>query len=231
MLLGYAWLALPTLAMGAVWIFLQSSRLIEVGPTGIPYPVYVLCGMVLWQLFLDALNAPLEQLRASTALLTRTPILIEALLAVAVLRVVANAAVRLAIVAATLFLFRIDLGPELLLAPLGIAALLLFGLGLGLLLAPFGLLYEDVPRATAMAAGLWFFLTPIVYRAPATGIIQHNPLTPLVEFTRHWVTGGASGAAASGEAFAAVAAASLPLCLLGLIVLRLARPHLVERLG
>jgi ABC-type polysaccharide/polyol phosphate export permease len=57
--------------------------------------------------------------------------------------------------------------------------------------------------------------------------LRYNPVTPLLETTRAWLT--ASGPASDG--FGLVAATATALLLVGWALLRLARPHIVERLG
>jgi lipopolysaccharide transport system permease protein len=60
--LGYLWLLLPPLATTAAWLFLAAARVIAVPAMAMPYPGYVLSGILLWQLFAEALVAPLQQL-------------------------------------------------------------------------------------------------------------------------------------------------------------------------
>lgn len=224
--LGYVWLLLPTLATTAIWTYIHTRGVIAIAPTAVPYPVYVLAGTVLWQVFVDALNAPLQQLQASRQLITRSRVPHEALILAGVFEVLLNCAARLLVLLPALLFFAVPIGPRTLLLPLGIAALLLLGLALGMLIAPAGLLYDDVGRAVALATGFWFFLTPVVYRAPADGLLRLNPVTPLLETTRGWLT---SNGTARG--FGAVTLAALVTLFAAWLVQRIARPHTVARLG
>lgn len=229
--LGYLWLVLPTLLVTATWVFLQSQRLIDFGPVRMPYAVYVATGMLLWQLFLDGLNAPLSQLGAAKAMVTRSRVPLEAVVAAGVLEAGLNFVIRLAVILPVLMLFGSLGGWTLLLFPLGALLLALLGLALGLVLTPLGLLYEDVGRAIAFATGVWFFLTPVVYPLPASGLILLNPVTPLLDLSRHWLTTGAPAEVSGMTVIAIEAIIVLPLLLAGLLLLRLSRPHLVARLG
>ena len=124
------------------------------------------------------------------------------------------------------------LGYLWLLAPPGVAALLLLGVALGLLLTPVGLLYQDVSRGLALAVGFWFFLTPVIYPWPSAGraalLARLNPVAPLLEATRGWLT---TGRAASAHGFLLVVALTLPVLLTAWLLQRLARPHIIARLG
>lgn len=70
-LLGYAWAFIPPLFTAMIWIFLNSQRILGITDTGMPYPVFVIIGIVLWQTFTEALNSPLRmvnQIRGSPGL-------------------------------------------------------------------------------------------------------------------------------------------------------------------
>jgi lipopolysaccharide transport system permease protein len=225
--LGYAWLLLPIIGTTLVWVYIQSRRIIVIPSPDIPYPVHVLAGMALWQTFVDALNAPLQQFAAGRQLVTRSRVPLEALVLAGVLESLLNCGARLLVLVAVLLAYDVPIGSGVLLAPLGIAALTLLGLALGLFLAPVGLLYDDVGRAVAMVTALWFFLTPVIYRAPEEGLLRFNPVTPLLDTTRAWLTSSASAA----DGFVLVTAAATALLIVAWALLRLARPHVVERLG
>jgi lipopolysaccharide transport system permease protein len=224
--LGYLWLVVPALGTAAICAFIQARRIVAVAPTDLPYPLFVLAGMVLWQTFVDALNAPLQQLSAGRQMITRSRVPHEALILAGVLEAVLGFAVRLAVLAAMLAWFRVVPGASFMLFPLGAAALILLGLAIGLLIAPVGMLYDDVGHGLALALSFWLFLTPVLYPLPDRGVLRLNPVTPLLDTTRSWLLApGASGA------FFLVAALALVGLLSAWSLYRLARPHLVARLG
>jgi len=225
--LGAFWLLLPTVATTAVWVYLQSRRVVEVTAVGIPYPVYVLAGTIFWQVFVEAMNAPLQQLTAGRQLVTRSRVPQEALILAGLFEVLLNAIVRLLVLVAMLIAFGTAFQSAMLAVPLGIAALALFGLTLGLVLAPIGMLYDDVSRGITLVTGFWFFLTPILYRAPESGLLRFNPVTPLLDTTRAWMTVGWNVT----EGFALVLGSTLVMLILAWLFARLARPHVVERLA
>jgi lipopolysaccharide transport system permease protein len=230
-LLGYLWLVLPPLATTGVWVALNAAQVLRVGSTSLPYPLFVMAGTVLWQLFVDALNAPLQQLTASRGILTKSRIPHESFLLAGAIEAVFNFAVRALVLAPVFLWFAGWPGPSILLAPLGVMALLVLGFSIGLLVTPVGLLYADVGRALTLATGVLFFLTPILYPLPAAGpasmLRVANPVAPVLSTAREWLTGGAL---APAPGFVPVAAASLAVLAGAWIWYRLARPHLVSRL-
>lgn len=229
--LGYLWLVLPTLMMTGIWVFLRSERLVDFGPVGMPYVAYVLSGLLFWQLFVDALNAPLAQLAAGKALVTRSRVPLEALVAAGALEAGLNFAVRLLLFAPILFVYGMSPGWTLALVPFAALPLALLGLALGVAAAPLGLLYGDVDRTIPLVTGVWFFLTPIVYPTPAGGIVRLNPVTAPLDVARQWLTVGGGDIAAEAGVVALQCVLLLPALAGLLLFLRLARPHLAARLA
>ena len=56
--LGYFWAVFPPLVISLVFIIVNSSNVMKIEGTGIPYPAFVIMGTVFFSLFMDALNAP-----------------------------------------------------------------------------------------------------------------------------------------------------------------------------
>lgn len=61
MILGYMWAFLAPILTTLIWVFLDAQKIFDVGEIGVPYPVYVLTATILWQIFVDAMNSPLQQ--------------------------------------------------------------------------------------------------------------------------------------------------------------------------
>jgi lipopolysaccharide transport system permease protein len=154
---GYLWLLLPTLAITFVCLYLRSQRIVELPATGIDYPLFMLCGLTLWQLFVESINAPLQHLSNNKQLITRSRVPHEALFLAALLEVLLNCVVRLAVLMPVLLWFGIEPDRTQLLVPPGVLALATLGFTVGLLVAPVGMLYEDVGRALPLLTSFWFF--------------------------------------------------------------------------
>jgi lipopolysaccharide transport system permease protein len=229
--LGYVWLVLPTAALTLTWVYLSHAKVLPFDAADSPYPVYVATGVVLWQLFQEVLTGPLRRLCAASATLTKAPVPHELWILAETFEALFAFAVRVLPLAIVLAAYSVSPHWTLLLVPLGILTLVLLGLAIGLLIAPIGLLYQDVGQGLLIATGLWFLLTPVVYPRPAAGaaaaLVDLNPVTPVLQSTRAWLTTGADGSLLSVALVAAGAAAVLAAAWL---VYRVARPHLVARL-
>ena len=100
-------------------------------------------------------------------------------------------AIRLTLLIPAFLIFGVPIHGSLLLAPLAILGLVLFGIGLGLLIMPVGSLYQDVGRLISMVTPFWMILTPIIYvplkTFPGTLLNWVNPASPLLLVARDWI--------------------------------------------
>ena len=81
-LLGLLWAFLPPIANTAIWIFLQSQNVFSMGDTGVNSTVYILAGMILWQAFIDAFQAPMNLLKSNRNMISKLNFPRESLLMV-----------------------------------------------------------------------------------------------------------------------------------------------------
>jgi len=231
-LLGYVWLLLPPVVTTLLFVFLHSHNILNIGRTDVPYPVYVLTGMVLWETFVLSLNSPIGMISGATSMLTKLNFPREALILCAFYRVLFNFSIKLLLLLGVLVWFGIPLPLTLLVAPLGILSIIALGFTLGLLLVPWGLLYQDVGRALAVFTRIWFFATPVIYPPPASWparlVNDLNPVSPVLVSTREMLT---TGRLSQLPGFLAVASASVLLLCVGWLLYRLAMPHLIARMN
>jgi lipopolysaccharide transport system permease protein len=229
--IGYVWAALPAVFTALVWVALQAVGLLNVDTGSIPYIAYVLAGMTFWQLFVDALNAPLKMLSQNRSMLNRVNFPTEAIFASGVAQVLFSFALRLVVLAVVLAAVSAPVkwtAPGVLLPAFG---LLLTGTALGLVLAPAGVLYQDVQQGLNMVIAPLMFLTPVIYAAGTTGVLGEitavNPLTPMFEVMRGFLFGGIGAYLVE---FGIVCAVMFAVVCVAWVVYRLSLPMLVERI-
>lgn len=230
--LGYLWIFLPPLATGLIWIFLHFSKIIDLGTTEIPYPIYVLTGVFLWQTFTESVTCPLQQLLFSRHLFTKFKIPHEALVIAGLGSIIFNLLARLVILFLCLLYFQVGFSWNLLLAPIGLATLILTGMAIGLLLTPLGMLYQDILNGIGIVLNVLFFLTPIIYPLPKNGavstIVAFNPLTAVINTNRNWLTGGN---VMPDFSFFIVVCVSIFVFFGSWLFYRLAKPYIIERIS
>jgi lipopolysaccharide transport system permease protein len=230
--LGYVWVLLPPVVNTLLWVFLSGQGVINVEVPGVPYPVYVLAGTVLWQLVVDAITKPLQLAAQARPVLVKLAFPLEAIPIGSLLHVAFSSLIRFVMLACVLAWFGVGITDTLPLVPLGVFGLALLGTALGVLLLPAGLLYKDVEHAMPLVLQAAFYLTPIVYLAPkgwpAALITELNPVSPLLVLTRGWLL---TGQTESLPAAVLVMAVTVPSLLIGWLIFRLALPFLIERMS
>lgn len=231
-LLGLLWALLPALATGLVFIALQSQRVLGLGETQIPYPVYVLLGTTFWQVFVEALNAPLKSVTAAKPILARIQFPREALILSSAYLVAWNALMKSIVLVGVLVWFEVSPTTGLLFAPLAVALLILLGLAIGLALTPIGLLYTDIASGLVIATQLWFFATPVVYPAPKAFplslLATLNPVSPLLSGARDLT---ALGTLSDPLGFCVMALVACLAFAGAWLLYRIALPVLIERMS
>jgi lipopolysaccharide transport system permease protein len=208
------------------------SGIVKISDTGLPYPVYVFTGTMLWAIFMDAVNAPLQQTIAAKPMLAKINFPREALVVSGVLQTLFNGAIKIALLLGALMVMGIYPGWSILFFPLGVFSLIFIGTAFGLLITPVGVLYSDIGKSLPLLMQFLMYLTPVVFPMPKGGLsslIYHlNPLTPVIVNSRNWLTGSSEEFLSyfllvnAGVAFLLVAV---------WIIYRAAMPILIERMS
>jgi lipopolysaccharide transport system permease protein len=231
-LLGVTWALLPALATALVFIVLQSKQVLAPGETSIPYPVYVLLGTTYWQVFVEALNAPLKSVTAAKPILARIAFPREALILSSAYLVAFNALIKSVVLLGVFLYFDVPASVGLLFAPVAVAFLILLGLAVGLALTPIGLLYTDIASGLVVATQLWFFATPVIYPPPETFplslITSLNPVSALLGGARDLT---ALGTLSDPVGFLVAGIVSCVAFVGAWLLYRIAMPVLIERMS
>jgi len=222
---------LPALTTTAWAILFRSAHLINVGRTTVPYPLFVLTGMTIWVAFLEAIDAPIQGVLSEQGLLSKSSIPPEAITFARLGQVCLNFLTKAMVVALGAAIYRIHIPWTAAFAPMGVLFIVALGAAIGLILAPLNLIYRDISKALPVITTFWFFLTPIIFVAPAPGlasvIMEHmNPVTPLLLATRNLIFPGGN------ETLWRAGAASLlagGLFCAGLVFHRIAMPIVIDR--
>jgi lipopolysaccharide transport system permease protein len=230
--LGLLWAFILPVANTITWIFLSGSGIVTVKETALPYPVYVFSGTMLWAIFMDAVNAPLQQTIAAKQMLAKINFTREALIVSGIYQTLFNGSIKIILLLVALILLRINPGWALIFFPFGIISLILAGTAIGLLITPLGMLYTDIGKSLPLLIQFLMYLTPVVFPVPADGwsalLLKLNPLTPLILTARDWLTGYAP----DYLIYFFVVNVLLVAILLGVwIVYRAAMPILIERMS
>jgi lipopolysaccharide transport system permease protein len=199
--LGGVWALLQPLGLLAVFTFVL-TEIFRMRWPGAPgdapvayFAVMVLCGMVTYGIFSEALTRACTTVVANANLVKRVVFAVDVLPVVAVLAAVVNGLYGYLV----LFAFSwatLGVPPvTALLLPAVLAPLFLWALGIGWFLAAFGVFVRDLPHALAVALQALYFLSPVLYTVEqvpvwAQGVIGLSPLAAVIGDVRDVLVGG-----------------------------------------
>jgi lipopolysaccharide transport system permease protein len=183
--MGVAWAVVQPLLMMAVFsVFL--GRLANVPSDGVPYPVFVFCGLVVWTYFANALATATESLVSSSNLVSKVyfPRLVMPL--AALLSWLPDLAIAAVILVVIMLFYGLVPAATVVLLPLFAAGAVLAAAGVGVWLSALNVAYRDVRYAVPFLIQIGLFASPVVY--PASLVPDHlrllyglNPMAGVVE--------------------------------------------------
>tara|TARA_R110002072_G_scaffold51202_1_gene137192 strand:- start:14798 stop:15667 length:870 start_codon:yes stop_codon:yes gene_type:complete len=230
--LGYFWAIFPPLATTAIWLFLTRQNVVTIESGSVPYPVFLVTGTVLWQIFADAIQIPIRVITQSKQMLAKINFPREALVITAFGESLFNFGIRLGILIVAYLILGFTPAVSVPMAFIGVFAVICLGLAIGLLLSPFALLYEDVANGLTLFIQMWMYATPVIYAPKSTGLMGWvntvNPISPVLCQTRDWVLTGEWTYFASSTL---VFAGTLFFIAVGFVIYRVALPRAIERLS
>ncbi|MDQ3896147.1 MAG: ABC transporter permease [Actinomycetota bacterium] len=183
--LGAAWAVVQPLLMMAVFsIFL--GRLAKVPSDGVPYPVFVFCGLVAWTYFANAVSTATESLVSSANLISKVyfPRLVMPL--AALVSWLPDLAIASVILVGLMLLYGLTPAWTVVLLPLFAGAAVLAAASVSVWLSALNVAYRDVRYAVPFLIQLGLFATPVIY--PASIVPDNlrllyglNPMAGVVE--------------------------------------------------
>ncbi|MGA7952686.1 MAG: ABC transporter permease [Gloeobacterales cyanobacterium] len=231
-LLGVFWAFVPPIVTALGLVLARNTGVVNIAETDLPYPAYVMFSMALWQTFVEALNGPITAVGQAKPMLAKINFPREAIVLAKLGEVFFNFGIKLILILGLFLWFRIPFTWSILLAPVALFHLVMFGTAIGLLLAPIGTLYGDVSKVLPLIISPWLLLTPVIYPVPKGGwfgeIVNLNPVTPLLVTIRELAT---TGIVSDPMGFWAMSGIALVGLLVAWVMYRLAMPFIVERMS
>jgi lipopolysaccharide transport system permease protein len=230
--LGIIWIFITPLTSAFVWIFLSYTGTVQLSDTGVPYPVYVFSGTLIWSMITEAINSPTSSTNGARGIMSKINFPKEALIVSGIYKLLFNSSIKIGLLIVLLFLFGIGFHWSLLLFPFAMVAAILFGTTLGLFITPLALLYNDIGKIKSMALSFLMYVTPVVYVIPKDGIMKTfmelNPFTPLILTARDLALGKTPEFLGY---FFVIICISASLFFIALLFYRISIPIIVERMS
>ena len=201
-ILGPLWFVLQPLLTTVIFTIIFGT-VAKIPTDGVPHFIFYMSGTIFWNYFQGVLNHGAESLVGNTNVLSKVyfPRLIIPLSGVIIN--LAHLALNFTLFLGFFGWFMLqgsEMSPNgwLFLLPVLILQCGLMGLGFGLWVSALTIKYRDLRFALPFLVQLWMYATPIVYPASLVQnpslklILWLNPMTAVVEFSRHGFTGQGS---------------------------------------
>jgi len=186
--LGLFWSTIPPLVFVIGFSVAAKANIINFGDTPIPYPAFAMVSIMIWHLFQSCVEAPILAFKDAKPLIGRLRFSVESIFISKIYMVLFNLVIKAIFVAAALIYFEIPIGWGAFNAFFPLISLMIFGLFLGVLLAPITLLIDDVAQGLKFFMTFWMIATPVAYVIDRSsehyGYMVFNPAAALVATLR-----------------------------------------------
>lgn len=187
-------------ALGLFWALLQPALqvgvftllfgiLAKIPSADVPYPVFVLVGLLPWNLFSKIVSEGAQSLVVNQHLVSKLFFPRIYLVLAAGASALLDAAVTLGLLLGMMLAFGIAPGWSIMLAVPTLAGIILFSFGFASLLAAVNARWRDVQHALPFMLQVGLFVTPVIYRESFVPerwrwVLSLNPLAGMLEVFR-----------------------------------------------
>ncbi len=191
---GYCWVLLNPLVqmvvMSFVFVHIFGSQNL-----GVPYPLFLFCALLPWNLFAQSLTSGVESLVSNSGLLSKIYFPREILVLADMIARVIDFLFASIILVVMMIYYRQPVNFNLLWALPIFGIQFLFTYGLTLFASAANLFYRDIKHLIPLVTFTWMYLTPVMYNMEIfpdkyRWIFQVNPMSVFVNAYRQTILGG-----------------------------------------
>jgi lipopolysaccharide transport system permease protein len=193
--IGIGWAIIqPVVSMTIFTLFF--GKLAGLPSNGVPYPIFVLAGLIPWNYFASAVSGCSNSLVRDVSLISKVYFPRTVLPMASVLTGLLDLAISLGVLAIFMAIFRIPIRPTVLLVLPLVFFLIATALSVGIWFAAINVRYRDVGYVVPFVIQVWLFLTPVIYPAnlvpegPLRILYALNPMVGVVVSFRWALVGG-----------------------------------------
>ncbi len=185
-ILGVLWTLLNPLLMMIV-LSIVFSNLFKFDIAN--FPVYLLCGQVIFNFFNDATNSAMSSIIVNASLIRKMYIPKYLFTISKILSSVINIMASFCALIVVMVCMRVELHVTILLAIIPIVLIIILSTGMGLILAAFAVKFRDILHLYSVFTTVLMYLTPVIYPMTILSgvvykIVRLNPITNILEMFR-----------------------------------------------
>lgn len=186
--LGIFWALFQPLVMVILFtaIFTKIVRM----PVGnVPYPVFILTGLIPWTFFANSLNAAIPSIVMNGDLVKKIYFPRVIFPIASILAAFFDFLIASFLVVAVILFFKMKISISLIFLPIVVFIQIFFTVGVSLILSALNVHYRDVKNALASLIQIWMFATPVIYpleviRPHLRQILLLNPMSGVLDAYR-----------------------------------------------
>jgi len=191
-ILGNVWcLLMPFVAIGT-FMYLNHAGILHIRQTSMPYPLYALIGLSVWQIFATGLNSGANSLVGAGDLVTKVNFPREVLVIASMAQSVFEFLIKSVLILVFFFIFKFAPSWKIIFFPIVLLPLCFLTIGLSLLLSLLNGVMRDIGNIVSLLLMFLMFLTPVLYPVPANHflLLKLNFLSPLINAPREIIADG-----------------------------------------
>jgi len=186
--LGPIWVIAYPLFLTAITT-LVFSLFVKIETDHIPYGLFALSGIIVWNFFGKAINLGTRSLVSNRDLIVETAVYAEALPISYILGQLPDLLINFCLLLLLLLIFHFPLSYLIPFVVLVIVLLIILILGLTLLLSTLNVVYKDTQNLLEPLLLIWFYLTPVIYPLRIVPenyqwILKLNPISYVISMIR-----------------------------------------------
>jgi lipopolysaccharide transport system permease protein len=228
--IGLMWAVIIPIATVGTFVVLNGAGVFNTGAIVVPYALYAVLGVAIWQLFSAGLIASSNSLVLAGAMITKINFSLKSLVVASMGQSILSFLVAFCVVVVLFFCYRFVPSAGILLLPLLIIPIILLTLGLGFMASLLNGILRDIGNVLSICMTFLLFLTPILYAKPTTGffafVSSYNPLYYLVAFPRDLAL---TGSVSEWEGFALSSALAATVFFVCIVIFHLTETRVTER--
>lgn len=190
-ILGIFWEFIEPLAIALVFISLRRGGALALEDISIPYPLFVISGLLAFQVFTDSTMVHLNSIKRASNVLGHVKIHPETIVIASLLEVGFRAIFRLVIIVGTAIWFGYFSLTGTVLFLTAMLFLATLGAGIGLALAPFNVIVSDISTTIGVLTRVLLFLSAAIFPLPSDGALSvlsiANPVAVGIESSRSFL--------------------------------------------
>ncbi|MFH1878691.1 MAG: ABC transporter permease [Candidatus Omnitrophota bacterium] len=192
--LGYLWaVIMPFIAIGT-FVFLNRAGILNIAATGVPYPLFALTGLTVWQLFSTGITSGCNSIVAAGSMVSKINFPLEVLVFSSVAQAIFEFFIKCFMIIIAFFVFRYIPPWTVIFFPLAVLPVLILTLGCSFILSLVNGILRDTANAVSLVTMFLMFLCPVLYPAPVSGnkalFFRLNPISPLIAAPRDLIVYG-----------------------------------------